>query len=706
MKKSTVFIAFLILCTLWLFKADTGAGGRYEGKDKPYVTGHIIVKFRSNAPEREKGRVRGLVSGREGRKLKRIGIEKVYIPPGWDEERAVDVLNRNPSVEYAHVDYKVELLDAPTLLAVMPTLVPDDTQFGEQWHLDSIPFDAWFTTSTNPIQVDVDIDAPEAWAVMAGMFDTTMSAAVGVIDSGCGEEGFFSTGSGYIPNHVDLPGSSLFVNTSELPADGLDSTDTNSLIDDANGWDFGDADNIPADLFTSVATYHGTIISGIVGAAWNNAAGAAGIGAGRLEILPLRFGVSFFDVVAAVEYAMDLVEDGYPVRVLNMSFKSNGVDPLGLKPAVEQAQTYGIAVAVAAGNDGGNNDDNRDHVWPAEYTKDPAIANVLAVASTDNTGFLSWFSNMGPSSVQIAAPGESIYSTYGGTDQYATASGTSFSTPIAGAVLGLVMAAHPALSPAEAIDRVVEGGDFDARLAGLVESGKRINMAGALAPFHPFSGLAYLGSTVSISMYTDSISSDYGTIVNVTRDTAWSTTPVAATMTGAPSGTLILTPNAPGIAQFTINFSGASAPVGTYDTGPWRITAIRPFTAQVQVGESVTFTPLMTTAPSWSVTHPTVASINSAGVLTGRAEGRTRVILSDGGIEKDYSGWVLVLPGSGSSTGTKKGGCGTTLPPGDGPWTGIPEMVLIGTILIFLRWRQRAGSWNSKFKIQDSGKEI
>ena len=691
MKKCAVLFTFLLLGILWIFGADTGAQDRYEGRERPFVTGHVIVKFRSDAPELEKGKVRSLVSGLRGRKLSRSGLEKVHIPRGWDEERAVEILNRDPSVEHAYVDYKVELLGSPTLLAVMPTIVPDDPQLDRQWHLDAAPYDAWFTTSTNPIQVDVDIDAPEGWAAMAGMFDTAMTAAIGVIDSGCGEQGFFSSSAGYIPNHVDLPGSALFVNPSELPADGSDSTDANTLVDDANGWDFFGANNIPADIFTSIAPYHGTLISGIIGAAWNDAAGAAGIGKGRLQVLPLRFVDSFFEVIAAVEYAMDLVEDGHPVRVLNMSFKSSGVDPPELRAAVELAQTYGIAVVAAAGNDGGNNDDSRDRVWPAEYTKDPAITNVLAVASTGNTGFLSPFSNMGPDSVQIAAPGEEIYSTSDGSSGYTVVNGTSFSTPIAGAVLGLVMAAHPGLSPAEAIERVLEGGDFDARLAGLVGSGKRVNMAGALAPFHPYSGLAYMDSTVSISMYTDPLSSAYGTVVDVTRDPAWSTTPVAATVTGAPSGTLTLTPNTPGIAQFTLNFSGASAPLGTYDTGPWRVTAIRPFTAQVQVGESVMFTPLMTTAPSWDVTHPTVASINSAGVLTGLAEGWTRVILSDGGAEKDYSGWVLVARVSTSSGGSGGGGCGTTsLPPGEPMWPVV--LVLGGMILVLLKRRWMAVS--------------
>jgi len=683
MKRPVLVIAFLLPLLLLTVDGRTGAQERRGA----FVRGHVVVKFRGDVTERERGRVRALVSGRRGRTLRRTGIEEIRIPPGWDEERVVEILSRDPSVEEVAVDYKVELLDSPTLLAVMPSVVPDDPQFHRQWHLDAAPYDAWFTTSANPIQVDVDIDAPEGWAVMAGSFDTTMSAAVGIIDSGCGEQGSFSTSAGYLPNHEDLPGSVLFVNPTELPADGFDSADTNVLVDDSNGWDFLEGDNTPADIYTSIAPYHGTLISGIVGAAWSDAKGTAGIGKGSLRVLPLRFGDSFFEVVAAVEYAMDLAEDGFPVRVLNMSFKSSGLEPASLRVAVEQAQAYGIAVVAAAGNDGDNNDDSRNHVWPAEFVKDPAINNLLAVAATDATGFLSWFSNMGPGSVQIAAPGEEIYSTSDGSAGYTVASGTSFSTPVAGAVLGLVMAAHPGLSPAEAIDRVLEGGDFDARLAGLVGTGKRVNLAGALAPFHPYSGLAYMGSTVSIPLYTDPISSAYASVVDVTMDTAWSTIPAAATMAVAPSGMLTLTPAAPGIAQFTLNFSGASAPVGTYDTGPWRITAIRPFTAQVKVGESVTFTPLMTASPSWSVTHPTVASINSAGVLTGRAEGWTRVILSDSGVEKDYSGWVLVLPGDSSSSSKKSGGCGTTsLPPGEPMW---PVLLVLMSMVLMLIMRRR-----------------
>jgi hypothetical protein len=329
---------------------------------------------------------------------------------------------------------------------------------------------------------------------------------------------------------------------------------------------------------------------------------------------------------------------------------------------------------------------------------------VLAVAATRKDGSLAGFSNFGPNSVQIAAPGDSILSTYRkDSPRYAFGFGTSFSTPIAGAVLGLVMAAHPVLLPADAIDRVIQGGDFDARLAGLVQSGKRVNLAGAFAPFYPYSGLAYLDSTITVGMYNDTISTSYGSILSADIDMAWSTTPKAADMVSAGGTTRTLTPFAPGIAQFTLSFSGASAPVGTYDTGPWRITAIRPFTAQVNLNETVSFSSLLLSGDvSWAVTDTTVATISSGGVLTGLSEGMTRVILSVDDVERDYSGWVLVQSSS-SSGGSNGGGCcGTMSSPGDPYLPGLMEMMLVGTILMLIRRRYRAEMLNSRFKIQDS----
>ncbi|MCJ7499285.1 hypothetical protein MUP29_03440, partial [bacterium] len=104
--------------------------------------------------------------------------------------------------------------------------------------------------------------------------------------------------------------------------------------------------------------------------------------------------------------------------------------------------------------------------------------------------------------------------------------------------------------------------------------------------------------------------------------------------------------------------------------------------------------PAMAASVSWSVSDTSVAFITTAedgtGVLEGLQAGRTRVILSVDGVERDYSGQVLVLSSSTSSSGSSGGGCGTTLPPAGDPWSGFPEMVLIAITLLVLRWRKLA----------------
>ena len=173
------------------------------------------------------------------------------------------------------------------------------------------------------------------------------------------------------------------------------------------------------------------------------------------------------------------------------------------------------------------------------------------------------------SSVQIAAPGTFIYATSGGFNGYAYVRGTSFAAPIAAAALGLIKAADPTLTPKAAINRLLEGGDFDARLAGVVKSGKRVNLAGALAPFHPWSGLAPLGATQPITMYSDSIGAQYATFIS-----AVSSSPSVAVLTGDAAAGWAVSPVSPGIASFTLSFPAGSAPVGSWETGPDRKSVV------------------------------------------------------------------------------------------------------------------------------------
>ncbi|MBN2720369.1 MAG: S8 family serine peptidase [Proteobacteria bacterium] len=612
-----------------------------------YTPGEVLVKFRKEATDRERNRVRDRAGVFPARRYQHTGIERLFLSPGQGVEEAVRILGADPAVEFAEPNYKV-------LFDQMPVETPDDPGFlsGEQWHLDSAPFDDLFLPPSITIPVDVDIDAPEAWGVMTLTFGPEMTAAVGVLDSGCGQSGYFSDSTGYIPGHLDLPNEVLFANTTELAVIGSDSPyDMNTLTDDVNGWDFEENDNTPEDkpnLFSS--SLHGTRISGIIGAMWGNGEGIAGIGKRHLRILPLRI-EDVADIIDGIDYAIGMTREGKPVRVLNASWHvSQG--SLSLMEGIQQAGEAGIVLAAAAGNRGQDNDDGFMPVYPAEFTRIP-LTNVLAVAATRMDGSLADFSNYGEHSVQITAPGENIYSTAGGSAEYELAKGTSFSAPIAAAVLGLVFAANPELTPEEAITRVIEGGDFDARLAGQVSSGKRVNLTGTLAPFHPYSGLIPLNaSNKPVFLYTDSASSSYGSIIQcISNDDS------VAVMEEDQAGGWRIAPISPGVASFTLSFDGTEAPLEFWETGPWRVTAISPFSATVRSGETTEeqFTSLLPGSASWSVMDPAIGSVDEEGWFTGRSAGITRVVLSIDGVPVDSSGAVRVLPPY--SDGDGGGGC-------------------------------------------------
>jgi hypothetical protein len=627
----------MILAASITTAASITARAVWSTERQAYVPGEILLKYKETVEGWNRDRVSGRVNGLTIRRYTHIGIERVRIGQGLSVERAVEILEKDPLVEFAEPNWLVQYLS-------MPYETPDDPGFtsGDQWHLNATTFPDIFLPPDMTIPVDVDIDAPEAWGVMFSVFDTSMITVLGVLDSGCGESGFFSENKGYIPGHIDLPNSVLFANTAELSIFGSDSpVDANDLIDDVNGWDWVENDNTPVDDHTSPLNrtpYHGTRISGIIAAQWNNGTDVAGIGKGHLEVLPLRI-EDIADIVAGIDYAIEMVQAGRPVRVLNASWKTM-YHSHSLKLAIEEAGSAGFVLAASAGNRGHDNDDHLASVYPAEYTKIP-LTNVLAVAATGADGALAHFSNYGKDSVQVAAPGENIYSTAGGAVGYTSRSGTSFSAPIAAAALGLIFAVYPDLSPEKAIARLVNGGDFDHRLAGQVSSGKRVNLAGSLAPFFPYSGLVPLdGSTTPVFMYTDSVSASYGSITS-----AKSSDSTVAVLVQSQPGAWMVSPLSPGVASFTLSFDEPGAPLDSYETGPWRVTAVSPFSATVRAGETVEepFASLLPGSVSWSVMDPGIGTIDENGWFTGKRSGLTRVVLSIDGKPVDTSGTIRVL---------------------------------------------------------------
>jgi subtilisin family serine protease len=179
---------------------------------------------------------------------------------------------------------------------------------------------------------------------------------------------------------------------------------------------------------------HGTMTSGLVH-----------LVAPKAKILPLKAfssdGTGYLsNIVAALYYAIQ-----HKANIVNMSFDLSTPSP-ALSQAVTDANHAGMILVAAAGNESTN-----ARVYPASLN-----GYVVGIASTTDYDTRSSFSNYGPADVWIAAPGENIVSTYpGGT--YASASGTSFSSPLVAGTAALLLNAKQPINETKAANALEHG---------------------------------------------------------------------------------------------------------------------------------------------------------------------------------------------------------------------------------------------------------
>ena len=187
---------------------------------------------------------------------------------------------------------------------------------------------------------------------------------------------------------------------------------------------------------------HGTHVAGTAAAIRGNSIGIAGVVNARIMAMGCstwNAGAGEYYICCAADAINDAVANG--ADAINCSF-GNSELTAAESDALDNAQSSGVLVVVAAGNDGMNVDSSgsqgwNDHAWP------------LIVSNTRDTDALSASSNFG-SAIDLAAPGTSILSTvstnyYGAnaSGNYAFFSGTSMASPhVAGAAV-LVKSMNP-----------------------------------------------------------------------------------------------------------------------------------------------------------------------------------------------------------------------------------------------------------------------
>ncbi|HEV3327118.1 MAG TPA: S8 family peptidase [Puia sp.] len=213
---------------------------------------------------------------------------------------------------------------------------------------------------------------------------------------------------------------------------------------------------------------HGTHVSGIIAGEKLDGKGRIGID-DNVRIMMIRAVPNGDehdkDIALAIRYAVD---NG--ARVINMSFGKNlSPQKPWVDSAVKYAESKGVLLIHAAGNDAANVDTTDNFPNPHFRHSDYTASNWITVgASSDplaEPGFGSYtasFSNYGKQEVDVFAPGTRIYSTLPGDSsrphgKYENLQGTSMAAPVVTGVAALLLEFYPNLTPQQLKYCIVKG---------------------------------------------------------------------------------------------------------------------------------------------------------------------------------------------------------------------------------------------------------
>lgn len=302
------------------------------------------------------------------------------------------------------------------------TDVTNDEHVDKQWALDKI-------------------DLPDAWKITTG----SKSVKVGIMDTGIKAD------------HPDLTDNV----DRELSKSFIDGISDEVALTDSNG--------------------HGTHVAGIIGAVGNNGTGVAGT-CWNIDLVSLKVlndngnKDKLSDIIDAINYA-----EAKNIKILSLSASFEGHIS---KSFEETISNYSGLLVCSAGNRNLNIETANKYskIYPSIYTSD----NIISVAAS-NVDDKIWKtddykgSNYGLVSVDLAAPGASIYSTYAAENKaYTNMSGTSMATPYVTGVAALIQSKYQNISTKATKKAILDGVDKSSYWSKYVKTGGRLNAYNAL----------------------------------------------------------------------------------------------------------------------------------------------------------------------------------------------------------------------------------
>ncbi|NPA53413.1 MAG: S8 family serine peptidase [Aquificae bacterium] len=443
---------FIILSLFLLF---------YQSFANDFINGEVIIKLKNKQNLQNNISTKSLThilniheQAIETKKIFSHGNKNIFLIKSkvYSTEELIEKFKQNPNIEHVEPNIKIK-----------PLKIPNDPVYMKDYYY------YWGQDKVKAFQ---------AWDLTVGSEDIVIA----VVD----------TGIDY--THPDLKDN---IWRNEIECSGLIGVDDdgNGYVDDCIGFDMHDQDNDPLDY-----DGHGTHVAGIIGAVGNNGLGIAGIN-WRVKLLPCKIfddeGSGFNVLSAAIEcldYIITLKKRGVNIVASNNSWAASPGVYLGdiLKEAIQEAVNTGILFITAAGNEGTNNDEvcKTDtfcqHVYPCDYKLDND--GIICVTAVDKNDELPFYANYGMYSVDLAAPGDDIYSTATTVDRfilsavgnYGWETGTSMATPFVSGAVGLLKSMYSFLTWRDIKATILLNTDYLPSLENKVLTEGRLNIYAAL----------------------------------------------------------------------------------------------------------------------------------------------------------------------------------------------------------------------------------
>lgn len=542
---------------------------RWSDVEAGFRSDELLVEYREAATAPAAKAMRDVYGLRVQRTLARGRLQLLELPSALPLEHALTLLRADPAVALAE----------PNFLRRKLAAIPNDALFFEQWGFHNTG-QANFVASTPPLAsvAGADMDLPRAWDRNGdGVADRTGngSVTVAIIDDG------------FDLDHPDLAANFVA------------------------GYDAANDDSNPAADSTSQG--HGTLVAGALGAVGNNHLGVAGV-IWDVNLLPLKVGrgseLSSAGILAAYDY-IDANATARGIRIVNASYGGPQYSQMEFN-ALQRLRNRGILFVTSAGNED-SNIDRAVRAYPANYPLD----NIVAVAATNRQDNISSFSEYGPLTVDLAAPGlqivttqlDNTYNYSPGNRERAGVSGTSFSSPYVAGIAALIASEHPTADYRELKARLIEGAEAsgdEGPTHRYTRSG-RANAANSLA-LTPRPSLVLNAVSVDDTAAGDGNGRlDPGETVDlvVSVENLWQAATGLQAELSAPSGTVTITDataslatlasGATGVLRFTVQVSPTAA---SYQDVPFTValraqdgyTAARSFlleVAELQAGVTV-----------------------------------------------------------------------------------------------------------------------